>query len=175
MKKLFLLLSILAASVPGSYAQKGDLYAGAVGGYITNYKGAMYGLNVSYHLSDPLEVSFTGLMNPKITGEADTPDETKIKMYSANLDFRFYMVLQRDWATGPCLGVQYSYLDKNYIKYPINNQYYLNVEGANFGWHLRGNLTEHLKLNGGWRYTTANRSASHHLFYIGLGYAFNTY
>ncbi|GHU92244.1 hypothetical protein FACS1894155_12430 [Bacteroidia bacterium] len=165
----------MAVYALGSYAQKGDLYLGAAGGYITNYKGAVYGLNVSYHLTDPLEVSLTGLMNPEIKGDVDTPDETTIKMYSVNLDFRFYMVLQRNWATGPVIGGQYSYLDKNYIKYPINNQYYLNVAGFNMGWHLRGNLTENLKLNGGWRYTTANQNASHHLFYVGLGYTFSLY
>ncbi|MDR3060584.1 MAG: hypothetical protein LBU57_00535, partial [Dysgonamonadaceae bacterium] len=93
MKKLFLLL-FMTVSALGSYAQKGNLYTGAVGGYVTNYKDVVYGLNISYHLSDPLEVSLTGLMNPKIKGDVDTPDETEIKMYSVNLDFRFYMVLQ---------------------------------------------------------------------------------
>ncbi len=164
----------------GAYSQRGDLFIGATGGYLTNYKDIMYGLNTAYHVSDPLEISFTGLMNPNITEEdgeegSATYTSSKIKMYSANLDVRFYMVLQRNWATGPFIGGQYSYLDKKYLNSATNEEYDVNVAGFNIGWHLRGNITDNLKINGGWRYTSANHNASHHLFYIGIGYTFNTF
>ncbi|MDR1369436.1 MAG: porin family protein [Dysgonamonadaceae bacterium] len=178
MKKLFLLLSMTVCSL-GIYAQIGDFYVGAAGGYITNYKDLLYGLNTSYHVSDPLEISLTGLMNPDITENDNTlPGDnniSKIKMYSLNLDAHFYMVLQRSWATGPLIGGQYTYLDKKYPNSVTNEKYDLNVAGFNLGWHLRINITDNIKINGGWRYTAANHNASHHLFYLGVGYNFNVF
>ncbi len=179
MKKLFLLLFLTACSL-GARAQAGDLFVGATGGYITNYKNILYGVNAAYHFTDPLEISFTGLMNPNITEELGDPGDatytkSKIKMYSTNLDMRFYMVLQRNWATGPFIGGQYSYIDKKYLNSATNEAYAVNVAGFNIGWHLRGNITEHLKINGGWRYTSANHDASHHLIYLGIGYTFNLF
>jgi opacity protein-like surface antigen len=179
MKKLFLFLFMVICSF-GAFAQSGDLFVGATGGYITNYKDLLYGLNASYHVSDPLEISFTGLINPNIKEEGDNViagDNTakKIKMYSVNLDARFYMVLQRNWATGPSIGGQYTYLDKKYLYSTTNEQYKINAAGFNIGWHLRCNITDNIKINGGWRYTSANSDASHHLFYVGIGYTFNLF
>ena len=178
MKKLFLLLLTTACSF-GAFAQIGDFSVGATGGYLTKYKDLLYGLNASYHITDPLELSFTGLMNPSMTEEITTlPGEDfsrKIKMYSANFDIRYYMVLQRDWATGPFIGGQYTYLGKTDMNSVQQDKYKSNVAGFNIGWHLRINLTDHLKINGGWRYTSANENASHHLFYLGLGYTFNIF
>ena len=179
MKKLFLLLFTAACSL-GALAQTGDFSVGATGGYITKYKDLMYGINASYHVTDPMEFSFTGLMNPNITEENETflqgdNFSRKIKMYSANLDLRYYMVLQRSWATGPFIGGQYTYLDREDLDSATNERYKLNVAGFNLGWHLRINLTDNLKINGGWRYTSANQSASHHVLYLGLGYTFNIF
>ena len=179
MKKLFLLLFTTVCSL-GAFAQTGDLSVGATGGYITKYKDLMYGFNIGYHVTDPLELNFTGLMNPSMTEENETflPGDKfsrKIKMYSTNLDIRYYMVLQRDWATGPFIGGQYSYLDRKDLDSVTNEQYKLNVAGFNVGWHLRINLTDNLKINGGWRYTMANQNSSHHVFYLGLGYTLNVF
>ncbi len=174
MKKVFLsLLAVLLFTT--TYAQKGDLYVGAQGGYITHFKDLVYGLNVSYHLADPLEISLTGLMNPSIKEAGDNLiDPSTIKMYSANLDFRYYMLLQRTWGMGPSLGGQYLFLDKKYDN-SVGEEYKVNAFGFNIGWHMRANITENIKLTGGWRYTTANHDASHHLFYASIGYTFNTY
>ncbi len=179
MKKTFLLffISLFSSAV---FAQKGDLFVGATGGYITNYKDFMYGINASYHLADPIEISFTGLMNPDITekdGEKGSSSYTtsKIKMYSTNLDFRYYLILQRSWAMGINLGGQYSYIDKKYLNSATDEEYNVNIAGFNIGWHMRANITENIKVNGGWRYTTANHNASHHLFYVGVGYTFSLY
>ncbi len=178
MKKIFLLLFTVICSL-GAHAQAGDLFVGATGGYITSYQNVLYGINAAYHVTDPLEISFTGLMNPNINDDensiAGENNSTKIKMYSTNFDIRYYIILQRNWAMGPFIGGQYSYLDKKYINSATNEQYSLNVAGFNIGWQLRANLTENIKLNGGWRYTSANHNASHHLFYIGLGYTFNLF
>ena len=64
-----LLFAILCVS---AFSQKGDLTVGAKGGYILStaelkYNGILYGFDVAYHLSDPLEVAFTGLFNPDIS------------------------------------------------------------------------------------------------------------
>ena len=179
MKKLFLLL-ITAVCSFGAFAQTGDFSVGATGGYITKYKDLLYGINASYHVTDPLEFSFTGLMNPNMTEEITDllPGENlsrKIKMHSANLDIRYYMVLQRSWATGPFIGGQYTYLDRTDLNSASKDQYKLNVAGFNLGWHLRINLTDNLKINGGWRYTAANQNASHHVLYLGLGYTLNVF
>ena len=173
MKKLFLLLLTTACSF-GAFAQIGDFSVGATGGYITKYKDLMYGFNAGYHVTDPLELSFTGLMNPSMTEENESFSR-EIKMYSANLDIRYYMALQRSWATGPFIGGQYTYLDRTDLDSAENYRYKLNVAGFNIGWHLRINLTDNLKVNGGWRYTMANQNASHHVFYLGLGYTFNLF
>ena len=178
MKKLFLLLFTTVCSL-GAFAQTGDLSVGATGGYITKYKGLMYGFNVGYHVTDPLEFNFSGLMNPNMTEKIiySSIDITsrEIKMYSTNLDIRYYMMLQREWATGPFIGGQYSYLDRKDSDSDENIQYKHNIAGFNVGWHLRINLTDNLKINGGWRYTMANQNASHHVLYLGLGYTFNMF
>ena len=155
-----------------SYAQVGDLFVGANGGFITKYNTGMYGLNVSYHITDPLEVSFTGLMNPNVslTDEFDKNDVDKLSLYSFNLDLRYYMLHMRDWGTGPILGYQlFSVKDKNVSLGDFN------ASGFNVGWHVRANLTDEIKLFGGWRYTMGNDDSKHHYFNIGIGYTFSLF
>ncbi len=174
MKKIFLLLFVVILSA-SSYGQAGDLFVGAKGGYVTSYKDLLYGFDVAYHLADPLEISFTGLMNPDMKVDDEIDGKSKISLYSANLDMRYYLLLQRTWGMGPALGGQYMYLNKKVLNSPTNEEYSSQPLGFNIGWHMRFNLTENVKVNGGWRYTTANKDASHHLIYIGLGYTFNLF
>ena len=182
MKKTVFILLLGILSIPG-YSQKGDLTVGAKGGYVyspTYFKDILYGIDVSYHLSDPLEIAFTGLLNPNITSYKNIKDEKKqLAAYSANLDFRLYLLHQREWATGPALGGQYYIVDDK-----TENLGAYKALGFNIGWHARINLTDYVKINGGWRYTNAkakDRSSwdenstldiSHHLFYLGIAYTF---
>jgi len=182
MKKtiLALLLAVLSIS---AFSQKGDLSVGAKGGYAYSpnyYKGMLYGMDVAYHLSDPLEVAFTGLFNPNISYEDINKGKKNLAVYSANIDFRLYLIHQESWATGPALGGQYYIVNNTTDKLGAYK-----ALGFNIGWHFRVNLTDNLKLNAGWRYTnvkakdnskwwSSNNSfdISHHLFYVGLAYTF---
>jgi len=179
MKKtvIILLIGILSVS---AFSQSGNLTVGAKGGYIYSpsdmpFKGILYGIDVAYHLSDPFEVVLTGLMNPSIPR-----DKTGLTVYSANLDFRLYLIHQEIWATGPALGGQYYFVNNKSDNLDANK-----ALGFNIGWHARVNITDNLILNGGWRYTnakskdkakywdnSASLDISHHLFYIGLAYIF---
>jgi len=185
MKKIVFVLLLAVLSVQ-AYSQKGNLTIGAKGGYVFSpnyYKDILYGFDVAYNISDPLEIVFTGLMNPDITSYVDINKSKKtLAAYSANLDFRLYLINQQTWGTGPALGGQY------YIVYdvtPNTTKYNFNALGFNLGWHFRVNLTDNLKLNGGWRYTNAKAKdksiywssdasfdISYHLFYLGLSYTF---
>jgi len=185
MKKtaFILLMGILSIQV---FSQKGDLSLGAKGGYVYSpkyYNGMLYGIDVAYHLSYPIEVAFTGLINPGISYEDIKNSKKKLSVYSANLDFRLYLIHQTEWATGPALGGQYYIIDTKDIK---GNDLGANKAfGFNIGWHARINLTDNLKLNGGWRYTNAKAKdntkwwsddasfdISHHLLYLGIAYTF---
>ena len=155
-------------------AQVGDLLAGANGGFITKYNTGMYGLNVSYHITDPLEASFTSLLNPKVslTDEFDKSLVDKLSLYSFNLDLRYYMLHMRDWGTGPTLGYQLLVVKDKNKNASLGD---FNASGLNLGWHVRVNLTDEIKIFGGWRYTMASENASHHLFNIGIGYTFSLF
>ena len=183
-KTVFILLSVILSV--SAFSQKGDVTVGAKSGYVYSpnyYKGILYGLDVAYHLSDPFEVVFTGLLNPNISYKDYNKNMKNLAVYSANMDFRLYLIHQRDWATGPALGGQY-YIVNN----TTDNLGAFKAWGFNMGWHLRINLTDNLKINGGWRYTNAKAKdkskwwssdssfdMSHHLFYLGVAYTFETY
>jgi len=177
-----LLLAFLSLS---AYSQKGDLTVGAKGGYVYSpnyYNGILYGIDVAYHINDPLEVVLTGMMNPSVPYVSeDVKQKTNqtLAVYSANLDFRLYLIHQQTWATGPALGGQYYSVSKT----SIPNYGSDHALGFNIGWHFRVNLTDNLKLNAGWRYTNAKAKEkdsvyglsfdmSYHLFYLGLAYTF---
>jgi len=183
MKKTVLILFLAILSIH-AFSQKGDLTVGVKGGYALSteyYKGILYGVDVAYHLSDQLEVAFTGLMNPSISYEDIKNEKKKLSVYSSNLDFRLYLIHQREWATGPALGGQYYYID---VKDTKGNDLGANKAlGFNIGWHFRANLTDNVKINGGWRYTNAKDkdntkwwnssfNISHHLLYLGVAYTF---
>jgi len=186
MKKTGFILLLVVLSIQ-TYSQRGDLSVGVKGGFLVSteyYKDFLYGIDVAYHLNDPIEVAFTGLMNPNISSYKNYQDkEQKLAAYSANLDFRVYLVRVRDWAnfaTGPALGGQF---------YLVNNKTAnLGADkalGFNIGWHARINLTDNVKVNGGWRYTNAKTKdrtnwwndslsfdMSHHFFNLGIAYTF---
>jgi len=186
MKKTALALLFVILSV-SAFSQRGNLSVGAKGGYVLSssdlkYEGILYGFDVAYHLSDPLEIAFTGLLNPNISRNDENGAKDNLAAYSANLDFRLYLIHQQVWATGPALGGQY------YIVNSITSgagKYDYSALGFNIGWHIRFNLTDNLKLNGGWRYTNVKAqnkkywwdssypfNMSHQIFYVGLAYTF---
>jgi opacity protein-like surface antigen len=175
MKRIIFILLLPLCAI-GLYAQAGDLYVGAQGGYITKYEGLLYGLNVSYDISDPLQISFTGLLNPALTEKDgfNSNNDEKLALYSMNLDLRILLLNQKTWATGPAVGGQY--LIAKYKNDPAGIK---NFETLcfNIGWHIRANVSDNLRVTGGWRYTNTKESigASHHMFYIGVGYAFNLF
>ena len=184
MKKTVFVLLLGILSIP-AFSQKGDLTIGPKAGYAYSpsyYKGFLYGMDVAYHLSDPFEVVFTGLMNPNISYEDINKGKKNLAVYSANMDFRLYLIHQENWATGPALGGQY-YIVNN----TTDNLGAYKAWGFNLGWHIRFNITDNLKINGGWRYTNAKAKdntkwwssdssfdMSHHLFYVGIAYTFET-
>lgn len=174
MKKIIftLLFTILFGA---AYAQKGDLYFGAKGGYATDFEGILYGFDIAYQLADPLEVNLSGLMNTGIESddELNKSEKRRVGIYSASLDFRYFLLLQRTWATGPSLGGQYLFLKKEEMR--NNFKYDESAAGFNIGWHFRANLTENIRMNGGWRYTSASKDANHHLIYLGIGYNFSLF
>jgi len=184
MKKAVFILSLSILPLL-SFSQAGNLTVGLKGGCIysssdLSFTNALYGIDVAYHLSYPLEVAFTGLINPGIPYKDALGKKKNLAIYSANLDLRFYLINQREWATGPAIGGQY---------YIVNNKTDdLGADkalGFNIGWHGRINLTDNVILNGGWRYTNvkakdntkwwssdASFDMSHHLFYLGVAYTF---
>lgn len=168
MKKILLILLLVVGSMSVS-AQKGDLNVSALGGYLSTYSGFLYGLNASYHLSDPWEASFSALINPNMTSrEFGGKRETDYKSFSA--DIRLYMIRLAAISTGPALGVQYNHLKHMSVSdgFGFNE----NLWGVNIGWHLRADVSENIKVNLGWRYTSATDDSSFNLFYVGLGYTF---
>jgi opacity protein-like surface antigen len=170
MKPLFIFLfSFLTL---GMYAQAGDLFVAPEGGFVTHYKNGMYGLNVSYHLNDGIELSFTGLLNTNIPLEAEFNKSSveDLSIYSLNLDIRYYLLLMRSWAMGPALGYQYQA-----VKNKTNSLGDLSASGFNIGWHTRFNITDEIKIMGGWRYTSTNEELRHHYIYIGIGYTFSLF
>ncbi|GHU67157.1 hypothetical protein FACS189413_01420 [Bacteroidia bacterium] len=173
MKKIALIL-LLGFFALKSFAQAGDLTIGAQGGYITYYKNALYGLNLSYAPSDPLQLTLSGVFNPKITlpYEWNANLQTQWALYSLNLDARFLLLNFDAFATGPSIGVQYLY---NIHEYPTNEPSYTNNDyGFNLGWYIKLNLTDNLKLSGGWQYSNiSSPGRDYNMFYLGLGWAFN--
>ncbi|MDR3046359.1 MAG: outer membrane beta-barrel protein [Bacteroidales bacterium] len=171
-KAVFILFLVFLAGK--SYAQAGDLTIGAIGGYETKYKDILYGLNLSYSVNNPLQISLSGLMNPNILekDDFDKKKDRKLKLYSTNLDVRFFLLNMETLAMGPSIGAQY--LSVNYKdNTAIFSDY--TAWGANIGWHIQVNPTDNLRINGGWRYSTATEGASYNLFYLGVGYAFNLF
>jgi len=168
MKKAVIILSLVFLSIQ-SYAQAGDLYFGLQGGYATYFKAPVYGLNISYDILKPLQVSLTGLMNPKAPAVWKEYEKGR-SLYTVDLDARLFLINLDSWATGPSIGAQYLHFKVDDNTLPFSDSAF----GFNIGWHLRVNMSENLRLNGGWRYTT-NKIQGYSLFYIGIGYAFNLF
>jgi len=189
MKKITFILLLALLSIQAYSQRKGDLTVGTKGGFVYSpmnlkYNGVLYGIDVAYSLSDPLEVVFTGMMNPSVPRDS-IPDKNNphpgkefLSVYSTSLDFRLYLINQREWGIGPALGGQYYIVNNKSNKLDANKAF-----GFNLGIHGRVNLTDNLVLNGGWRYTNAKTKASkifsdlkfdmsYNLFYLGVAYTF---
>ncbi len=177
MKKKLLLLATLITFTVCIYAQQGDLTVGARGAYITNYKDFLFGLRTGYHLTDPLEVNFSFLMSPEIKLEdpSDALNDSKVKMYTFDLNLCYYIIMNRTWGMGPALGGEYGIVDNHF--YNVRNPYTENDNywAFNVGWQLKYNITENIKLDGGWKYSAATQDMTHHTFYLGVGYTFNLF
>lgn len=169
MKKvlLFVFAGLLSCS---AFAQQGDFSVGAKGSYITVYKDFLYGLDISYHLTDQLELSLSELINPSVTKKEEYYDPEHLGLYSTNLNIRYYLLLQESWATGPMIGGQYLY-----VKDKDNSIYDIKSVGFNIGWIARFNITDNLKMSGSWRYTNGKDQTSHHAFTVGVSYCFNVF
>jgi len=177
MKKV-LIISVLFFSAIQMRAQSGELAVGAQGGYITYYKSPLYGMTFTYHLSTPLQLSLSGLINPNISlkeGSNTIPTE----LYTVNVDLRFLLLNFDILSTGPSIGLQYM---RNIENSAVSDK--KNIFGPNLGWYVKYNLTENLRLTGGWQYSNMKKSSnmtsytynfSYHMFYVGLSWAFNTY
>jgi len=188
MKKIVFILLLAFLSVQAYSQQKGDLTVGVKGGYVYSphyYKGGLYGFDVAYNLSDPFEIVFTGLTNPNIPYQDVNNTKKNLAVYSANLDFRLYLVNLREWGIGPALGGQYYIVDVTKDSAASPNLGSNKALGFNLGIHGRVNLTDNLVINGGWRYTNAKAKnnpkwyianssfdMSYNLFYLGLAYTF---
>ncbi|MCC8147046.1 MAG: porin family protein [Bacteroidales bacterium] len=125
-----------------------------------------------------MEASFTGLMNTKIhTKDKDFNDpnfDRNVSFYSGNLDLRFMLINSELLATGPALGAQLSkFTRKEYLTDEVVDDG--TAWGFNIGWHVRFTVAENIKINGGWRYTNAAEDQSHHIIYLGVGYAFSLF
>jgi opacity protein-like surface antigen len=174
-KAVFILL--LGFFAIHSFAQAGDLTIGPKGAYILKYPGFTYGLDISYQLTDPLELTISGMMNPKMrVTDKDFKDpkyDRNISLYTGSLDLHFYLLNQESWGMGPALGVECtSFKSKDLQGFVVDDAL---SYGINMGWNIRVALTENLKLNGGWTYTTATEDLSHHSFYLGIGYTFSLF
>lgn len=184
MKKTVFVLLFTTLSI-SAFCQKGDITVGAKGGYVISntsglrYNGVLYGLDIAYHISDAFEVAFTNLMNRDIPRSTDN-----LSIYSYSLDLRLYLIHMQEWATGPALGGQFYSVSVDSKSSDLDDYNYKHM-GFNIGWHIRVNLTDNLKLNGGWRYTNvkakdpdsqygASFDLSHHLIYLGIAYTFES-
>lgn len=172
-KSLLTSIFFLFVFVLSNYAQRsGDLYFGLKGGYVSSYKDALFGAQASYCVTDPLELSLSFLTNPSIKLDEGAAS-SKVGIYSMNVDMNYYVLLQRTWAMGPSLGGQYMRVNQKFDTSGIEDSG--DEFGFNLGWYMRYNWTENLNLNGGWRYSFMTHDSGYHLFYIGLGYAFNVF
>jgi len=163
---LFLLLTL------GANAQRpGDWYIGADAGYVSYYKDIVYGARTTYSITEPLEIGASFLMNPVIKSKDPGGEQSEGKWLSYNLDLTYYALIQYGWSMGPTIGGQY--LDYN-VKYKFDKETF-KAFAFNVGWRVRLDLSDKIKLTGGWRYSTGQDDTSYHLFYVGVGYCFNFY
>ena len=164
---IFLLLFTL-----GVNAQRaGDWSIGADAGYVSYYKDIVYGARTTYSVTEPLEFSASFLMNPALKSKDPAGDKSEGKWFSYNIDWTYYALMQRVWSMGPTIGGQY--LDYN-VKYKFDQDTF-KAFAFNVGWRIRLDLSDNIKMTGGWRYSTGQDDTGYHLFYVGVGYCFNFY
>ena len=171
-KSVFTAFFVLLAI--GVNAQRaGDWYVGAEAGYVSYYKDIVYGARTSYSITEPLEISASFLMNPALKSEDPAGNKSVGKWYSNNLDLTYYALMQRGWSMGPTIGGQYLHYS---VKYEFNQSTFnftTSASAFNVGWRIRLDLSDNIKMTGGWRYSTGKDETGYHLFYIGVGYCFN--
>ncbi|MDR0427144.1 MAG: porin family protein [Dysgonamonadaceae bacterium] len=178
MKKIVFIL-IAALFVLKANAQAGDFTVGLKGAYATKYEGFLYGADLAYQLSPLLELNLSGTMNPgikktdKLFDNDSDPDRRKTSLYTGSLDLRFFLISSDNFSTGPILGGSYAKYETTNLN--DNFTYDGNYFGFNLGWHAQVRVAENIKINGGWRYTNAKDDQNHHIFYVGVGYAFNLF
>ncbi len=175
MKKLVLAAFFVLTTIGVSAQKIGDWYIGADAGYVTNYKDIVYGLRTSYNITEPLEISASFLMNPKITAEDSDGTKSESAFYSYNLDLTYYVLMQNSWSMGPTIGGQYLDYSIKYQQSAIGDKETFNALAVNLGWRLHFDLSDNVKLTGGWHYSVGQEETRYHLFYLGLGYCFNFY
>jgi hypothetical protein len=174
MKKTIFVLLLLACFGLSSYSQKGHLCSGLQGGFATEYNAPLYGLEFAYDVSDLLQVSLSGLVNPSVKEKDgfDAERDRRFSLRSTNLDARIFIVNQGLWAMGPSLGAQYL-SEKN--KQRIDLDY--NTFGFNIGWILRISVSENMRATLGWRYTSVQEEnvPNYHFFSLSVGYSFKLF
>jgi len=179
MKKKLLLFATLFVFTAATYAQQGDLYVGAQGGYITDYKDFLFGAKVGYRLTNPLEVNFSFLMNPeiKLKDDAYPNNNSKIKMYVYDVNLCYYIIQNNMWDMGPAFGLEYGIVDNHFYNIAVPFTENANYRAFNIGWQIKCNITDNLKLSGSWKYSTGkdvdSESVNRHTFCLGIGYTFN--
>lgn len=170
------LFSVLFISLSNAQHQ-GDLNVGLRAGYITQFKNIAYGVQAGYHLKDPLELNLSFLMNPNIDLKDDSfpVNNSKIKMYSTNMELYYYLLGQKTWFMGPLIGGQYCRLKNDYYNANPSHVEKTDSWALNLGWQMKFSLGENMKLEGGWRYSIATEDVNHHTYYLGLGYTFQLF
>lgn len=161
-----LLLSLFGIK---SVAQEGDLMVGALGVY-SNYSKMSGGLTIDYNLRDHFQFSLSqafGGYEDEYKGISN-----KVRVFTTNLDARFLIIHQREWGMGPFIGAQYM-IEKSKDK--AHDYLNDNRPGFNIGWHMQGNLTDFIRVSGGWRWSNLTEGTSHHQFYLSLGYNFSLF
>ena len=173
MKRLVFAAFFVLFTLGAGSQRIGDWYIGADAGYITNYKDIVYGARSTYNITEPLEVGASFLMNPVIKSKDPGGEQSEGKWLSYNLDLTYYALMQYGWSMGPSIGGQYLDYSVKYKTAVVHDKETFSAFAFNVGWRLRFDLSDKIKLTGGWRYSTGQDDTSYHLFYIGVGYCVN--
>ncbi len=174
MKKI-LFLVLLTLVVVYSYAQKGDLYIGGQGDYITMYKDFGFGIRGGYNFSDPFQVNLIYTMTPTISMENSGAPDDKAQLYNMDLNLNYYILNNKSWGMSPVVGLNYLIEKMDWLSWAIPTKEINNLFGLNLGWDIKYNVTEAVRLHGSWKYSILKDDHSHHTFSLGIGYYFNVF
>ena len=171
MKKVKLLL-LLLAFLPGlKAAEAGDLYFGGQGLYTTVDKYFGFGARAEYNFWRALEASTTFNFSPKKTIELQR--STDRKEFSLDGNLHYLLRLGEYTALYPLAGVNYTRRD---ILYHIGGTPIDTKEdnvGVNLGFGLRFDVNS-IRFGGEWKYIlTGNDDFERHQLMLHVGYFFN--